>query len=694
MASANYSHAEGIKTKATGQASHAEGSNTTASKVGAHAEGYYSTASGDYSHSEGYYTIASKSYQHAQGKYNVEDTGNKYAHIFGNGSAGNKRSNAHTVDWSGNAWFAGDVYIGGTSQDDAVKLENITIDETLSDTSTNPVQNKVIKAALDTLSSSGVVVDSTLSTESTNPVQNKVITSKVNEITESLETIKNKPAVQPDWNQNDESAADYIKNRTHYVIDSGFEITWDGDMTGRDTIDVSLIGFSGTLVKVSDLILSSEQFIGASMKKSDGTEQVLEQSNLSILPNAAVCEFNATIVSIESVANTSAAFGGLPIPSTGTYFNTNSGVYVNYFKSEPKLQKIDRKFLPDSLPGMIVSGKEYTLEDGTTVIAGPNAEVFNNYTINIASGDVSHAEGNRTIASGDCSHAEGTDTIAFSNNQHVQGKYNIEDTNNRYAHIVGNGDFDVKSNAHTLDWNGNAWFAGKVYVGGTSQDDAVELTNVTVDDVLSDTSTNPVQYKVITTSLNAHINDFNIHVTNEEKEAWNNKSEFSGSYNDLTNKPTDLASTSYVDNKVAELVNSAPEALNTLDELAEALGNDENFATTITNALAGKASQNDLYTHINNTDVHITAEEKALIANIDNLATKEYVDKDSVIFNLNKLIEDKEWGTKDSALGNTIIPFINYLNTNQINLENGISVLFKTSEQVSTEEGSRNVWQR
>jgi hypothetical protein len=45
-----------------------------------------------------------------------------------------------------------------------------------------------------------------------------------------------------------------------------------------------------------------------------------------------------------------------------------------------------------------------------------------------------------------------------------------------YVHVVGNGtDDDNRSNCHTLDWNGNAWFKGKVYVGGTSMNDAVEL---------------------------------------------------------------------------------------------------------------------------------------------------------------------------------------------------------------------------
>lgn len=43
-----------------------------------------------------------------------------------------------------------------------------------------------------------------------------------------------------------------------------------------------------------------------------------------------------------------------------------------------------------------------------------------------------------------------------------------------------------------------------------------------------------------------------------------------------------------VDEKIAALVSSAPDLLNTLDELAAALGDDPNFATTMTNALAGK----------------------------------------------------------------------------------------------------------
>ena len=92
-----------------------------------------------------------------------------------------------------------------------------------------------------------------------------------------------------------------------------------------------------------------------------------------------------------------------------------------------------------------------------------------------ASGYCSHAEGSNTTASGDYSHAEGSNTIANGNYSHAQGKFNVEDTSNKYAHIVGNGSTSKQSNAHTLDWNGNAWFAGNIYIGGTGQDDTAAI---------------------------------------------------------------------------------------------------------------------------------------------------------------------------------------------------------------------------
>jgi hypothetical protein len=95
------SHAEGFAAKAEGARSHAEGTSTV--------------ASGHTSHAEGSYTIASGNYSHVEGKYNIADDDSIYTHIIGNGTGANVRSNAHTVDWYGNAWYAGDVYVGSTS---------------------------------------------------------------------------------------------------------------------------------------------------------------------------------------------------------------------------------------------------------------------------------------------------------------------------------------------------------------------------------------------------------------------------------------------------------------------------------------------------------------------------------------------------------------------------------------------------
>lgn len=113
----DFSHAEGNQTKATSYASHAEGYKTEAiNKDATHAEGYETSASGFAAHSEGYNTKARGNYQHVQGTYNIEDTESKYAHIVGNGSKDEHNritcSNAHTLDWEGNAWFAGNVYVG------------------------------------------------------------------------------------------------------------------------------------------------------------------------------------------------------------------------------------------------------------------------------------------------------------------------------------------------------------------------------------------------------------------------------------------------------------------------------------------------------------------------------------------------------------------------------------------------------
>lgn len=105
------SHAEGIQTKASGLWSHVEGSQTRANGPGSHAEGTGSWATGPSSHAEGYCTEAAGKYQHVQGKHNVVDEANKFADIVGNGADILNKSNAYALDWDGNLYLKGGVYV-------------------------------------------------------------------------------------------------------------------------------------------------------------------------------------------------------------------------------------------------------------------------------------------------------------------------------------------------------------------------------------------------------------------------------------------------------------------------------------------------------------------------------------------------------------------------------------------------------
>ncbi|MBL9237228.1 phage tail protein [Escherichia coli] len=67
---------------------------------------------------------------------------------------------------------------------------------------------------------------------------------------------------------------------------------------------------------------------------------------------------------------------------------------------------------------------------------------------------------------------------------------------------------------------------------------------------------------------------------------------------------TQIATTEFVKSAIAALVASSPAALDTLNELAAALGNDPNFATTVTNALAGKQPLDSTLTDLSGKTVN------------------------------------------------------------------------------------------
>ena len=102
-----------------------------------------------------------------------------------------------------------------------------------------------------------------------------------------------------------------------------------------------------------------------------------------------------------------------------------------------------------------------------------------------ASGIGAHAEGEGSIASGDFSHAQNGATIAAKESQTAIGKYNIEDTESltskQKALIIGNGTGEnSRSNALTVDWQGNVWAAGTITENNGTRDIDLNISEATI----------------------------------------------------------------------------------------------------------------------------------------------------------------------------------------------------------------------
>lgn len=304
--------------------------------------------------------------------------------------------------------------------------------------------------------------------------------------------------VQPDWNQNDELASDYIKNRPFYegediekdiLPEVTYNCSTDSGITYIQTTDLTLNFKDGVMydVYINEVVYTLKcNYITEGLK-----QYTLGDTEFSSAP------FHIKYVPMISLFNIT--------------FNSQwkeNKVTICIKERIKNIKKIERKFV-NNIAGMDVEKKTFLI-DNVEYTASNGAEIFNDYEHNVAvgqyshaegtmtaamglgshvegglttasggashsegyhttaSGEASHAEGFGTTASGNWSHAEGEHTIARGENQHVQGSCNIEDAENRYAHIVGNGEQNARSNAYTLDWEGNAWYAGDVYVGSTS----------------------------------------------------------------------------------------------------------------------------------------------------------------------------------------------------------------------------------
>ena len=117
---------------------------------------------------------------------------------------------------------------------------------------------------------------------------------------------------QADWNQNDESAADYVKNRPggYTKTTPGYEITWDGAVGDKVVVDGGEMQF----VKVSDRVFTVEELTGATMIFGDRS---LIVSNDAIISQNGIITITNEVFLVCSAPTT---IEGITVPEAGTYF--------------------------------------------------------------------------------------------------------------------------------------------------------------------------------------------------------------------------------------------------------------------------------------------------------------------------------------------------------------------------------------
>lgn len=445
-----HSNYENQKNTASGRGSHAEGiDGTVASGTGAHAEGRTTTASGRASHAEGYGTVATEENQHVQGKFNYLDTKNKsgaYAHIIGNGAGETSRSNAHTIDWDGKAWFAGDVRIGGTDYNTG---------------STLATQAFVNDKANSHYVTAGRKSDSIAGSKSTAEGQNTVASEErahaegyqtqalgKQSHAEGRETIAAGSASHAEG-RNTKAALDgshaegYGTTTTTPILASGFGAHAEGYGT------IQAIG-TGAHAEGYGSTASEEA------AHSEGRDTVASG------PRSHAEGYGAQATVQQAHAE------GYYTQANGAHSHAEGRESV----AEGSASHAEGRYTKASFDGAHAEGYGVSKDKP-----------------NLASGKGSHAEGvDGVIASGIGAHAEGQGTIASATAQHVSGRYNVEVADDKCLFIIGNGDSDNnRSNAVAIwapddnnDIPGHANFYGDISATGKVSADEINVQGASI----------------------------------------------------------------------------------------------------------------------------------------------------------------------------------------------------------------------
>lgn len=182
-----------------------------------------------------------------------------------------------------------------------------------------------------------------------------------------------------------------------------------------------------------------------------------------------------------------------------------------------------------------------------------------------ASGQNSHAEGNWTVASNEAAHAEGYKTEAFGYFSHAEG-INTK-ANKNAAHAEGSGTQALAHYSHTSGVGTVAKVEGQFVAGKYNADNKNSIF------IIGNGTEDTIRRNAFTVNFDG-----------------------TATVGAMPVNGMDVANKDYVDTSIANLVDSAPEALNTLGELATALESHEGAYDALLEVVGNKADKDDVFT--------------------------------------------------------------------------------------------------
>lgn len=159
-----------------------------------------------------------------------------------------------------------------------------------------------------------------------------------------------------DWNQNDQSAIDYVKNRTHYVDKLFEDFSWNGTTNGETFVDTK---YKYTYTKLSSQVFTSTDINNAKITLvSNGTDYTPTTSTINQQYDGMyycnkVFSVNSKYVYVFIISGKAGTYDLCTIPSDGTYVKVHMSYAVNWseikFTFAGTIKKLDEVFIPDSI---------------------------------------------------------------------------------------------------------------------------------------------------------------------------------------------------------------------------------------------------------------------------------------------------------------------------------------------------------